>query len=121
MAISIRDLVRQAGVEFVEGRNYFTPEHRNCHAMEKLCVALQAHLDSDNSKDIDTANLLAKLEREKAAMAKENSILAAKLQVAVEDKAKAEKLTIRRGLESLPEVSEMARNRIMDCSGMNGN
>ena len=121
MAITILDLVRQANVEFVSARNYFTPEHRNCHAMEKFCVALQAHLDSDNAKDIETANLVAKLEREKSVLAKENSVLAAKLQNAVEDKAKAEKLTIRRGLEALPEVSETARNRIMDCSGVNGN
>ena len=121
MTITILDLVRQANVEFVSGRNYFTPEHRNCHAMEKFCVALQAHLDSDTAKAVDNANTIARLEREKSAMAKDNSILAAKLQNAVEEKAKAEKLTIRRGLEALPEISEASRNRIMDCSGINGN
>ena len=120
MATTILDLARQAGVEFVPGRNYFKPEYRNCHSMELFCVALQAHLDADNDKEIEFANIVSKLERDKASAAKENSTLAAKLQVAIEEKAKAEKLTIRRGLESVPEISEMARNRIMDCSGSNG-
>ena len=118
--ITLEELARQAGVEFVDGRTYFKKQYRNCNCIEKFNVAVQAHLDQDARDSEAHSKFVAKLEREKSALAKENSELAAQLAVAIDNLRKAEKVTIRRGLEAVPELSEIRRDRIMDVSG-NGN
>jgi len=112
---TLSELAKQAGVEFVTGRMYFTQEHRNCHAMEKFCVAINAHLDQDIKQSTANSDFIAKLEREKSKLANENSKLAAELTVAIKEKAAAEKMTIQRGLEAT-DLPEVTRVRIMSTS-----
>jgi len=108
MAVTFDQLCRQADVTLAKNGLYFAPEHRTCEATARVNVAVRANLDAWAAEE-------AKHEREKAKLAKENSILAAKLSEAQTAKHDAEKRCIALGLEA-SNMSPVERERILSLS-----
>lgn len=108
--MTFEQLLSQAKVNLDEKGLYLSKEDRTCSATARLLVAVRAYIDSQNEVE-------SKQERDKAKLANENSKLAARLAEVEREKAAAFTSFVRRGLESIPEISEVQRNRLLSVNG----
>ncbi len=107
--VTFEQLLRQAKVDLSPGGLYLAKEYRNCEAMSRVFVAVRACIDGH-------ADELQKLHKDLASMANEKSKLAATLAEREREIAKAEKATIRIGLEN-SDLPQVTRERLLNANG----
>ena len=107
--VTFEQLLRQAKVDLSLGGLYLAKEYRNCESMSRVFVAVRACIDGH-------ADELQKLHKEVAGMAKEKSNLAATLAEREREIAKADRATIRIGLENT-DLPRETRERLLAVNG----
>lgn len=110
MTCTFDQLLSQARVSLSKNGLWLAKEDRSCEAVGRVLVAVRALIDSANSEE-------TKAETEKAKLAKENSRLAAELAQREKELREHQRSAFRRGLESLPDVSESQRDRLLTVNG----
>jgi len=110
MTITFDQLLEQAKVSLAPNGLWLAKQDRTCESMSRVFVAIRALIDSVNDSE-------TKISREHAALSKTNSRLAADNSESQKEITRITKTAIARGLESVPEVSDSARNRILSVNG----
>lgn len=85
-------------------------EHRTCEATGRLLTAVRALVDTCNERE-------SKFEAEKAKLADVNSKQAAKIAMLEGEKHELFKHAVRVGLESIPELTQSQRERLLSHNG----
>lgn len=107
--VTFDEVVRASGVEMDKKGLYFAKPFRTCEYLAAFIGAARAML---SAKDREIQRLLG----ENAKLADRHSREAAKTAVLAEEKAELTKACIKRGLESLPDVTPTQRDRVLNIS-----
>lgn len=109
--LTIQEIFKAAGVEQERKARYFTPDYRTCEHTANFVVAVETAIESANKEHMESERRL------NAALIEANnrvSVLSAKLADMERKLRESEKIAIGLGIESLPEVTEATRKRIMN-------
>jgi len=110
MVVTFDQLLSQARVSLAKNGLWLDKEDRSCEAVGRLLVAVRALIDQANFDE-------SKSEREKTKLANDNSKLATALAERERELAAIQKSAFRRGLESVPEISQAQRERLLITNG----
>ena len=110
MTVTFEQLLSQAKVTLDSKGLYLAKEDRTCEAVGRLLVAVRAMIDSTSQSEV-------KSEREKTSLAKDISKMAAENAEGQKEIQRLTKTCIGRGLELVPEIPEVTRERLLNVNG----
>jgi hypothetical protein len=108
--VTFEEVVRAAGIEMDPKGLYFAKPYRNCQSQAAFNGAVSYAFQA---KDKEIMRLTEELKNAYDRHSRE----AAKTAVLCEEKAELTKTCFRRGLEALPEIAPVTRDRLLNVNG----